>query len=104
MSGHLPDLEEGRRLRDEGVHLVENATAVQDWRTRAEARLRYLADWGGEFTADDVVEKCGLPPSPNALGALFLGARRRGLITPVGYAQATRPASHGRIQKVWVHA
>jgi hypothetical protein len=56
---------------------------------------------GQEFDADDLVDMVGMPPRPNMLGGLFIGASRAKRIVPVGYTQAARPSSHARVQRLW---
>lgn len=94
----------GRTLRDEGAARAgDGAPGVlaADWRTKASEALFALATSGGVFSADDVVERAGMPPVPNMLGGLFLGARKANVIEAVGFAQSTRPAAHARMQRTW---
>jgi hypothetical protein len=55
----------------------------------------------GYVVADDLVDMVGMPPRPNMVGAVFMAASRQHRIVPVGYTQATRPASHARVQRTW---
>lgn len=80
--------------------------APGEWKNRASAALDYLRSLEDPFTADDVIARAGLPRDSkananNAVGALLSGYARRGLIRKVGYTQATRAASHGRVVAVW---
>lgn len=99
------DLAGGRADRDAGMALAES-NAAPEWRERARQTVDALAALGVPFTADDVIEVVGLPDtgSPNAVGALFAGAARRGAIVRAGDAQATRRARHAGRVTVWVGA
>lgn len=101
--GRVSSLAAGRADRDAGMALAES-NAAPEWRDRALAYLDELAAAGRPFTADDLVERVGLPEtgSPNAVGALFGGAARRGLILRAGDTQATRRARHAGRVSVWV--
>lgn len=93
--------ESGARRRDHGAAAVD-AAVDDEWRTAARARLEQLAAAGEPFTADDVVREVGIPARPNAVGALFLGASRAGLIVRTGQRDSgTRAAQHARSLPVW---
>jgi len=97
-------LAEGRRRRDAGAEAAGSAAPgalVTSWRVDAAKALTALIDGGHPFTADDLVERVGMPPVANMLGGTFIGASKAKRIKPVGYAQATRPESHARIQRIW---
>lgn len=97
----------GRAARDEGADAAGSGLpghVESEWRTKAADALATLAKTGVAFTADNVVDVAGMPPVPNMLGGLFLGASRRGEIVAVGYAQGTRAASHARVQRMWTGA
>lgn len=94
----------GRALRDEGAARAgDGAPGVlaADWRRKADDALNALAASGAVFSADDLVERAGMPPVANMLGGVFLAARRANRIEAVGFAQATRPESHARVQRTW---
>jgi hypothetical protein len=74
---------------------------VTAWRAKAAAALTTLINSGDVFDADDLVTMAGMPPRPNMLGGLFIGASRAKRIVPVGYTQAARPSSHARVQRLW---
>lgn len=100
-------LTEGRRRRDEGAQAAGSGLpghVESEWRRKADTALADLIASGLQFTADDLTEKVGMPPKPNMLGGVFVGARQSGQIKAVGYAQATRAASHARVVRVWVAA
>lgn len=104
---HLEDLErrEAQRRRDEGVTVAHHATHT-GWRLMAERVLGELADAGEPFTVDDLRQRVGHPlaSSDNSMGALIAGAAKRGRIRAVGFAQSSRPESHGRWVRQWVGA
>jgi hypothetical protein len=77
---------------------------VTAWKAKANKALEELIREGSYFSADDLVELVGMPPRPNMLGGVFIGARRAGLIKPMGYTQASRPEAHARVQRTWAGA
>lgn len=57
---------------------------------------------GLRFTADDLTEAVGLPHgSANQVGACIRTWAVQDRITPVGYQEATRQSSHGRVLRIW---
>ena len=103
--GH--DAAEGRRRRDEG--LARAADGKPEWSQRALEAIAFLARDRETFTADDLVERVGLPAGVsetnrnNAIGAAFSTARLRRIIERVPGAEhySQRPESHGRRIAVW---
>jgi hypothetical protein len=99
------DVEEGRRLRDEGTeHAGDGAPAVEAsaWKAEAHDALDALIKESRLFTADDIVALAGEPPEPNMLGGLFLRASQSKRIVAVGLRQSKRPKAHGRKQQTWM--
>jgi hypothetical protein len=94
-----PDPEHGVTLRDQGVAKV--AAASPNFLYRATEAIKRLAKLGQPFTAEDVAALTGRPDRPNAMGAALISARRAGIITKVGYVQATRKARHASALAVW---
>lgn len=90
----------GDDLRDEGVEAVLTSTDLE-WRIAAERRIAALASSGEGFTSEDVTRVVGVPPSPNAVGAVIRAAAVRGVIRPVGFTTATRPSQHSATLRVW---
>lgn len=88
--------------RDAGASLADDA-AGSWWRSTADAAIVALAALGRPFTADDLVERTGLPEatSPRAMGARFLAAARAGIIEPVSYAQSRRRSARCAVVRVW---
>lgn len=100
-------IQEGRALRDAGVAAAGSTAPgalVTAWKAKANKALEELIREGSYFSADDLVDLVGLPPRRNMLGGVFIGARRAGLIKPVGYTQASRPEAHARVQRTWAGA
>jgi hypothetical protein len=100
-------LAEGRARRDAGVAAAGTTAPgalVTAWKAKASKGLEDLIREGSYFSADDLVALVGLPPRRNMLGGVFIGARKAGLIRPVGYTQATRPEAHARVQRTWAGA
>lgn len=78
------------------------------WKDRVDNAIATLAstrDEHGEllrFTAEDVRDLAGDPPDhPNAHGARFSAAARRGLIRKVGYRLASRASLHRHPLALW---
>lgn len=97
-------LQEGRDRRDAGLAVVGTTAPgplVTSWRAEAATALDALITGGQVFDADDLVDMVGMPPRPNMVGAVFMAASRQKRIVPVGYTQATRAASHARVQRTW---
>jgi hypothetical protein len=91
---------EAKRRRDEGIGHVDLAEGVI-WKSKADAAIRFLADTGQTFTADDVRRIAGDPRHPNAMGGRLLAASKSRLIEAVGVNQSTRPEGHARRMTVW---
>jgi hypothetical protein len=92
----------GLRGRDRGIAAVWQGTD-EEWKEFASAAIQLLAGAGEPFTAEEVRELCNDPPGhPNAMGALFQAASRRGLIRFVGYRKATRESLHAHPIGVWI--
>lgn len=92
---------EGVALGRAGADAALHGYAMNDgdWRAAAEHRLDELIASGVVFTAEDVTDKVGVAPSPNAIGGLFQG-RKRDMVL-VGFTTATRPEAHGRALRTW---
>lgn len=57
---------------------------------------------GTTFTADDLVDCIGKPGgSVNQIGARLRSWASQDAIAPVGFTEATRRESHGRVVRVW---
>jgi hypothetical protein len=62
--------------------------------------IRHLAESGEPFSAEDVTPL--LPEvGRQTIGAAFNVARRRGLITAVGFKTSATPSRHGSVIRVW---
>ena len=97
------DLLESMRQRDLGMELVLERQS--DYRSQVEAAIRWFAEDGQEFSADDVRTLVGDPPrgvSSNLTGALFNAASKAGLIRMVGYGTSARVIGHGNLTRRWV--
>ena len=97
------DLSAARTARDDGIASVE-ANSHEEWVGAVDKVIEMLAAGGREFTSDsirNIVAAHGEPHHPNAWGARFAAAARRGLIHRVGYRQSARPAGHARAVAVW---
>lgn len=71
------------------------------WWAEAHAWLE-LQPLGLTFTADDLVDAIGLPHgSTNQVGAIIRAWAVQDQINPVGYAEARRQSSHGRVLRIW---
>jgi hypothetical protein len=101
------DLEQ---LRDYGAGLADTVRDVgaqaalafdRDWSDAAADALRKLAARGMTFSAEDVRDLVGDPPTPNAFGAVFLQASRAGVIEPVGFVKSRRIQRHRSWTQTW---
>lgn len=101
-------LELGIALRDAGAEIAL-ANAGADWHdTAAILVLKFFeaAGWNGALFEDarEYAMKCGIgvPPSPNAWGALALSLSKKNLITRTGVLLPSKAIrSHARSQPVW---
>jgi O6-methylguanine-DNA--protein-cysteine methyltransferase len=97
----LEGLALGIEARDRGIDRVLNAETQDTWR---EAAYLWLAmrHYGEEVTSMDLVDAIGMPPSPNAVGAVMRSAAVQGLIESTGrYVQSNRPSCHAAVVRVW---
>lgn len=96
-------VEEGRRLRDQGVRTAEHGLDTR-WRVAAEAVIAQLAATRQPFTSDHVTARVGpaLGSATGGMGAVIRGAATRGLIRAAGYVTSSRPEAHGRPIRQWV--
>lgn len=57
---------------------------------------------GYRFTADDLIAAIGKPTgSTNQIGARLRSWAMTEMVNPVGFTEAERPESHGRVLRVW---
>ncbi len=106
-SGPLFNLPEGRRRRDEGISRVEKSggDAATRWRDSAREWVRERATKPGEFNGDDLRLSIGGPPhSPNAMGGIWIWAKRQGLIHYVGHRPRQCASAHKQMIGVYVGA
>ena len=100
------DFEQGWHDAEKGMALANGADRVKEWKERAERHLMSLSA-GSEFTADDLVQKIGLPDEGenknNVVGAWINGKRNDGRITFTGrFLKSNRVSRHTGLQRVWV--
>jgi len=88
--------EYGYELAAKG-HSLALANTDPEWKIAAMDEITRLAKLGYRFTSEDIRRKVGPPPaSPNAMGALFGAARKKGIIKKTGRLVApSRPELHG---------
>ena len=82
---------------------INNADSF--WWEAARDALKYLADTGEPFTADDLRSdpiSVPEPDSPARWGALFFAARREGIITPCGWATSLTASRRYGSHRVWI--
>lgn len=93
--------EEGENRKAEGQRQVEEHN--EEWMHRAIEGIRALALTHDSFTTEDLRNSnmCRPPNHPNAWGAAFSAAAKRGLIVRAGYAKNRRASAHARIVTVW---
>src|SRR3954471_16558352 len=98
---HLAGLIDGMARAERGTQLVLDAPAQDVWRDDAYTWLGTQMP-GRHITSTDLVEAVGMPPSPNAVGAIMRGAATRGLLAPTGrYVSSPRPSCHAAIVQIW---
>lgn len=95
---------DGEREKQVGVARA-NGAASPPWKAAWDGAIEKLAAAGEPFTSDDVRVIAGGPTDhPNAAGARFLAASRRGLIRSVGYRPSDRASLHRHPLTLWVGA
>lgn len=102
-------LPEGDRLKSEGQAMALDAQPT--WTGRALVAIRQLAAEQPTLTADDLVDRVGLPRGHrgsnrnNAVGAVFSAAQRLGYIAPTDeVVKSSRPSNHSALIRVWKKA
>lgn len=96
---------DGETLKQRGMAIVETAEGIHTgWVTRADAAIAQLAQRGTPFSAEDVAAIAGRPDHPNAVGARFNAAARRGIIVKAGVVKASRPERHRNEMRLWIGA
>lgn len=85
---------QGQILRDKGCAKVKSHIP-REWKIMVEGLIGAMASSGKQFTAEDIRTLSGDPPNhPNAMGAMFLQACRRGVIERCGDMLARRKDRH----------
>ena len=101
----LFDLDAGRTRRDAGMQrAAENAEGAEPgWADYALGLLRSLCERQPTVHVDDLSAICERQPaSPNAWGAVWQRARRRGLIAKTGHERPTRlPGKHAHSMPIY---
>jgi alkylated DNA nucleotide flippase Atl1 len=91
----------GEELKASGMARVLDAEAQEEWRKAAYLWLA-LRRYGQEVTSTDLTNAIGMPPSPNAVGAIMHSAYSQGLLEPTErYVRSTRPSCHAAVVRVW---
>lgn len=97
-----PELNFGCQARDKGIERVMKNTG-DSYKEAVNAACKLLSMRQQLFTAEDIREIVGDPPHhPNVLGACIMLCVRAGVIRPVGYGRATRPAGHARVIRTYL--
>lgn len=93
------DLIESLRLRDAGITKASFGYNAAEWLDKAQATARYLAMSDSETDAESVLKLCPRPAavSPAVTGGIFRGKGWK----CVGYSQASKVSSHGRLLRRW---
>jgi hypothetical protein len=78
-----------------------NLNANQEYLIKASAWISQQPA-GFIFTADDMAEAVGAPPSTGITGSIFRAGQRTKIISSCGYTEATRKSSHSRIIRKWI--
>jgi len=89
--------EVGRKLRDSQLDFFEvrDEEFIAHCRTVAVA----IAQQQGSVSINDVRERVAIPHGkhPSVFGAVFKGKQ----FTPIGFTEATHPAAHARVVRVY---
>ena len=95
----------GRELRDHGAQMTLDAEHSA-WQEHVLWAIGVYAGFGRKFTCDDLREWIDDEPhAPSCWGAVFLGARRKGIIAKTGeYRQSSRPSSRARAIPLYTKA
>ena len=93
-------MDEGRRLRDEGMTQAEKAES-DTWLGLAGSVALELAWSSRPFSIDDITDRVGPPVHPNATGSVLMSLSRRGLIERVGFTESRHPQRHAHRNPLW---
>ena len=94
----------GETLRDIGLEQAGSgvsAVALVLWRMKAEMAIITLSLADATFSAEDLRRQVGDPPTPNAIGAIFRWAYKKGMIVPDGVTTANRSSRHASLLRLW---
>lgn len=92
----------GDTLKQLGMFHADAFAAGAYW-DRVDDAILERAKTGKRFTSETIREDIGDPPDhPNAMGAHFHKAAKRGLILKVGFVTAKRAKLHAHPIAVWV--
>lgn len=96
------DLEEGKRLRDEGMSLVTEHT-IASYRRDFERIVRDFRSQRIDWTSEDVTARIGMPPGthPNAVGAMTRAVAVRLGAEKIGRVKAQRSNQHATEIAQW---
>ena len=95
-------IHEGERLKQEAITQVdENADAA--WKAECYRVIEWMAKSKQFFSADEVWEHLtGGTHEPRAMGAIFIQAKKDGLIKPTSeWRPSVRPSQHRQPVRVW---
>jgi hypothetical protein len=96
--------QEGERRKAEGQShaLTADSLVLDVWRANAYEILRAWGQRREAFTSTDLIDVLGMPPRPNAVGAVMTAAAKKGLIAHTDrYVKSTRPTCHAAVVRVW---
>ena len=105
-SAHL-EKATGAELRDAGIEKATDGGSVALqvlWRDKALYCIAKMALADATFDAEDLRRAIGPPPTPNAIGAAFRTAYKKGWIRPVTVRTADRPSRHASLIRTWTRA
>lgn len=92
---------EGEKLRDEGAERVSRHNRM--FHDHAMHLIGLLATYGKPFGPDDLRSLLKIQPRhPNAIGAVFLAARRKGIIRRIGRKKNPIVSAHAREVNVYI--
>ena len=88
-------------FKERGMALADGAED-EKWKKQCDATIEWFAMKRIPFTAEDVRAYVGAPSHPNAMGARFHAAAKRGIIVKAGRVKAQRAERHANEMSSWV--
>lgn len=105
MTESIHDIIKARRAREESLAQVLSPEDRVKWCNGLLFRIKTMLPTGYEGTAEEIMRQVGMPApygAPNAIGATFKTASKRGLLVATGQYRAPESVkSHASKTQVW---